>query len=312
MDQELQVGEGGIRLDRFLARSLPGYSREHLKELIERGCVTVGGAAKPPDFRLPDGAVVNVAWPSGAWAEEPLEERVLFEDKHILALNKPAGLVVHPVGSTWLAKPEAAAGEAAPNLAGILYRQRPEIVRSGAERCGIVHRLDRDTSGVMVVAKTRAAQEALVGAFAERRVEKVYRAIVWGRLEGPVEVDAPIGRGPTGGRIQVSRYGRDSSTRFSVVESAARATVVEARPLTGRTHQIRAHLAHIDHPVLGDTEWTTTLVPRLEKAGMPKPPRLMLHAWKLAVPHPATGKTVRFSAPPPKDFKDYWRSLCSR
>ncbi|MBI3549396.1 MAG: RluA family pseudouridine synthase [Elusimicrobia bacterium] len=305
MEQELRVNEGGIRLDRFVARELPGYTREHVKGLIERGCVAVDGERRSADYRLAGGESITVRVPDGGWAEEPLSDRILFEDGWMLALDKPAGLIVHPVGTSWLKRPEAALARE-PNLAGLLLRQRPAIDASGVPRCGIVHRLDRETSGVMIVAKTPEAYETLVSAFGEREVSKVYRAIVWGRVDRDVEVQAPIGRGPTGGRMQVSPYGRNSSTEFSVLEARPRVSLVEARPLTGRTHQIRAHLAHIGHPVLGDSEWASGIAREMERFRIPAPPRLMLHAYSLTLAHPRTGKKVRLSAPPPKDFKQYW------
>ncbi|MFA6316033.1 MAG: RluA family pseudouridine synthase [Elusimicrobiota bacterium] len=292
----------GVRLDEFLAKKL-GMSRSQAKRIVAEGRATVDGVLKAQDSPLSFGEIVTVvprAEEAPAW---DLEKRVLHEDRELLVLNKPAGLIMHPLGTTWLTVPEAARDEPDQNLAGLLQAARPGIVKAGVPRCGIVHRLDRQTSGVLLVAKTTASYEVLTAAFRERGVSKVYRAIVLGvPAHAATSVDAPVGRPPGKRQVTVTPLGRTSVTQVRVVSSGRRASLVEARPMTGRTHQIRAHLAHLGHPVLGDPE-----VPC--PAGLPQPPRMMLHAWRVEFDHPATGRRTRYEAPVPKDFSAYWAAL---
>lgn len=311
MAEEIRVIEPGLRLDRFLAMQFPDYARAHFQDLIARGQIKVEGVVRPADYRLQTGQIIAVEWPEYEWGDVPFEDWVLHEDKDLLVLNKPAGLLMHPVGESWLKTPKAAMSETEPNLAGLLLRFRPKIAESGTARCGLVHRLDRETSGVLAVGKTPEAQEALVAAFAERNTQKVYRAIVLSvtPMDKIIEVEAPLGRKTGGRRIAVNPYGKSATTVFKLIKSANIASLVEARPVTGRTHQIRAHFSHIQHPVLGDEEWKYLWEPALTEKKLSLPPRLMLHAYRLTVPHPRTGKPAAFSSPPPKDFKDYWKRI---
>lgn len=300
--REFEAVASGERLDRFLAGRLEGLSRSHVKGLIERGCVTVDGRVVGADRRLKEGEVVRVSFPGGSWASElPFEDWVLREDAELLVLDKPAGLLMHPAGASWLKEPRAALDEMEANLAGLLLRHRPAIAAGGVARCGIVHRLDRQTSGLLLVAKTPAAQTALLEAFRGRAVGKVYAAIVRGR-PADTRINAPVGRLHWGKKIAVNPFGRAAETGVKRLKSARGASWVEARPLTGRTHQIRAHLAHLGHPVLGDPEFPAHW-------DGPPAPRLMLHAQELSLAHPRTGKALRLSAPVPQDFLTFWRSL---
>lgn len=292
----------GLRLDRFLAMKMPDWSRAQLTQLIKRGSVLVEGKRLAPDARLKPGAMIEVALTAEAPAASAgkLEHWIMHEDKDILVLNKPAGLLMHPLSPTWLSAPEAAL-ESEPSLAAALWRLGP--AQRAVPRVGIVHRLDRETSGALLVAKNAAAFASLTEAFRDRRVRKIYRAIVRGRpAKKLLRVEAPIGRPPGKKRVVVTALGRESSTEFSVVKSCAAAALVEARPLTGRTHQIRAHLSFLDHPVAGDPDFDTGGVE-------PKPPRLMLHAYAISFAHPGTGKTVTYRAPLPKDFRDFWTAI---
>jgi len=308
-DLVLHVESGGLRLDLFLAGKVEGYSRAHLKGLIVRGCVQVDGVGREPDYKVQTGELVKVRWPRSSWADEPLERRVIHEDKHILVLDKPAGLLMHPLGESWEATPEAALMESEPNLAGLLLRQRPAIAASGAERCGLVHRLDRQTSGVVVVAKTPAAQQSLLEAFRARRVRKTYRALVLGAMPSTT-VSAPVGRISGMRRISVNQWGREAETEFRAVSFRRGVSLVSAQPRTGRTHQIRAHLTAAGHPVLGDAEWFREKERKaLGALRIASPPRMMLHAWRIRFAHPQSGKEVSFTAPLPKDFRDYWAAL---
>jgi 23S rRNA pseudouridine1911/1915/1917 synthase len=300
----LRVESGGPRLDAFLARELTGYSRAFLKGLVESGHVLVDGARRDADARVADGERVTVELPEHLAAPAAdFESWVLFEDKRLLVLNKPSGLLMHPLGASWLTSPEAARAEDEDNLAALLQIHRPLILKARTARCGIVHRLDRATSGVLVVAKDPETWVALCADFKERAMDKTYRAIARGALSGAARVQAPIGREPGQRRIVVTSLGKAAETGFKPLSRKKAATLVEARPLTGRTHQIRAHLAHIGHPVMGDPEFDKP------GAGEAKPPRMMLHAYRLAFEHPASGRPAEFVAEPPKDFAAFWKSL---
>lgn len=300
----------GVRLDRFLCERFPGHSRSYFQDLIARGCVSVDGAPRPAQYRLAGGELVRVRAPVAAWEEFPFESWVAYEDEDLLALRKPPGLVVHPAGESWLKRPEAALSEREPNLAGLLLKHRPASGASGLERLGIVHRLDRQTSGIWLAAKTPGAQRALAAAFRERTVEKTYRAVVLGALTRTL-VEAPIGRARRGRRrVQVTPWGRAASTEFRAAAAARGVSLVEARPKTGRTHQIRAHLALLKHPVLGDPEWFGEPErAALRALGHPEPPRMLLHAYRLRFAHPRTGEPMNLAAPLPKDLRDYWNAV---
>ena len=305
MLRTIAVEVGGQRLDAFLAKALPDYTRVFLKGLIEQGHVLVDGDRLDPDDRVETGQRVRVELPAteGSSAED-FESWVLFEDKRLLVLNKPAGLLMHPLGSSWLKSPEAARAEPVENLAALLQVHRPAILKAGTPRCGIVHRLDRPTSGVLAVAKDPEAWTTITTAFKDRETDKTYRAIVRGVPSGAARVNAPVGRAPGHRRVVVTALGKSAETAFKVLgKKAGLGALVEAKPLTGRTHQIRAHLAFLGHPVMGDPEFDKP------GAGAPMPARTMLHAYRLALEHPGSGKPAVFTADPPRDFADFWRSL---
>ncbi|MDE1976172.1 MAG: RluA family pseudouridine synthase [Elusimicrobia bacterium] len=287
---------GGVRLDQFLAQKMPRHSRAALQEMIRLGQVLVGGAAVKPGRRLKPGERVSVSFPERAWNRSfDFEARVVYEDKHVLVFDKPADLLMHPTRPGWLKNPRAAQDETCRNFAGLMAVHRPEVLASGVGRCGIVHRLDAETSGVFVAAKTEEAWRRLTSAFEEREVEKVYRAIVRGRVpENLSEIDAPVGRLTGSRRIRATPFGRPARTALRLIEELPDASYVEARPLTGRTHQIRAHLGFVGHPVAGD--------PDFDRNAKLRPPRLMLHAYALRFEHPISGKTLSFRRPPPADF----------
>lgn len=304
MKKSLVADVPGLRLDRFLAERLEGYSRGAAQALIERGLVRVDGKQGHADHKLREGALVEISESRADWGlGEGVDDWLVHEDKALLVLVKPAGLLMHPLGETWLSAPEAALSERDPNLAGLLYKRFGGKLPAGLERCGIVHRLDRQTSGLLVVAKTAKAQAALISSFKEREIDKTYRAIVRGvPADAKARVDAPIGRKPGHRKVGVTPFGKMAQTALRVIETAPAHGLVEAKPLTGRTHQIRAHLALVGHPVAGDPEFEAP-------DARPKAPRLMLHAFRLAFDHPSGGKRAEFKAVPPKDFQAFWR-LC--
>ncbi|UPT75078.1 MAG: RluA family pseudouridine synthase [Elusimicrobiota bacterium] len=302
MKKRIVVDQDLPRLDAFLAKRLTGYSRVFLKDMIGRGNVTLDGARVDADQPIEEGQVVDVELPETASSSgEDFESWVLYEDKRLLVLNKPSGLLMHPLGDSWLKSPEAARAGRETNLAAELQVHRPAILKAGTPRCGIVHRLDRPTSGVLAVAKDPESYAALVDMFKERFMDKTYRAIVRGAPPEKVRVQAPIGREPGLRRVVVTPLGKTAETDFRVVSKKKSGALVEAKPRTGRTHQIRAHLAHLGHPVMGD--------PEFDRRGVPTPPRLMLHAYRLSFEHPFSGRPARFEAPAPADFLKFWKTL---
>ncbi len=302
MKKHLIVENDLPRLDAFLSKNMTGFSRAFLKDMIGRGRVTVDGSAVDADEPVLEGQRVEVELPETAAASaEDFESWVLYEDKRLLILNKPSGLLMHPLGDSWLKSPEAARAGRETNLAAELQVHRPAILKAGTPRCGIVHRLDRPTSGVLAVAKDPETYTAITAMFKERCMDKTYRAIVRGIPPPTSRVSAPIGREPGRRPIVVTPLGKPAETSFRVVTKKKIAALVEAKPTTGRTHQIRAHLAHIGHPVMGD--------PEFDRKGVPAAPRLMLHAYRLAFEHPFTGRPARFEAEPPADFRKFWKSL---
>ncbi|HAM36996.1 MAG TPA: RluA family pseudouridine synthase [Elusimicrobia bacterium] len=306
--EKFSVETPGQRLDQFLAERMSQLSRGHVKKLIQQGVVKVNGEPADADLRLRAGDVVAATFADPLWAKPSGEfaDWIIHEDPALLVLDKPAGLLMHPLGGSWLSTPEAALSEAEPNLAGLLLRHRPAIVRLKTPRCGIVHRLDRATSGVLLVAKTPAAYEALIRDFKERRISKTYRAVVRGAWkERRASVDAPVGRLPGHRRVIATPFGKEAQTAFVALERAPAGALVEARPLTGRTHQIRVHLSLLGHPVMGDVEFDRP------RPGEPVPPRLMLHAYHVELAHPAAGRPAAFTARVPKDMREFW-ALCRK
>jgi 23S rRNA pseudouridine1911/1915/1917 synthase len=289
----ISAAEAGQRLDRFLAGLCPDFSRSRLQDFIRDGHARVNGAPSKPSYPLREGDAVGLdipieTTPSPLPAEEmPLG--ILFEDAHLLVLDKPAGLVVHP-----------GAGNREGTLAnGLLHHCAGIEVVGGTERPGIVHRLDKETSGCLVVAKTESAHRLLADQFASRGVEKTYLALVDGTPRMPHgTIEAAIGRHPVHRqKMAVVERGRDALTRYRVLESREGKALVQCQPKTGRTHQIRVHLKHLGHPVSGD--------PAYGRRGSFE--RHMLHAWKLEFTHPATGERVSFTAPLPLDFPAWAR-----
>jgi len=297
----------GARADRFLADALEGLSRSRVKALIE------AGHASRDDRPLTDpaeavraGARYSLAIPTptpAIPAPEAIPLTILFEDRDLIVLDKPAGLVVHPApGNRAGTLVNAVLAHAGEELSGI----------GGEARPGIVHRLDKDTSGVMVVAKTERAHTALSAAFASRDLERDYLALVWGLPAGTAgEVEAPIGRHPADRKRMavVARGGKPALTRWHLERAwGAAASLLRCRLGTGRTHQIRVHLAHVGHPVVGDpvylrrTPAAARLLAEPARAALLAFPRQALHAESLGFRHPVTGQALAFRAAAPADF----------
>ncbi len=285
---------GGRRLDQALAALLPSYSRSRIQAWIEAGRVRVEGAAAKAKQKVWAGAHLSVqplTHPSEVEAApEAIPLHIVYEDEAILVLDKPAGLVVHPGSGNWSGTLMNALLSHAPQL-----RQVP--------RAGIVHRLDKDTSGLMVVAKTLEAQTDLVRQLQARSVSRIYLALVEGQLAGGGSVEAPIGRHPRERtRMAVVERGKPAVTHFQVLEQLPRHTLVECRLETGRTHQIRVHMQSIGHPLVGDPVYGSRA---LRKAFH----RQALHAARLALLHPVSGEAMAWEAPMPDDMKNLLEQL---
>ena len=301
----------GLRLDRFLAGSGNGWSRSQVARWIAEGNVLRNGAPSKPAQFLRAGDVIEVnpppVVPSELLPQEiPLD--VLFEDEHMIVINKPPGLVIHP-----------AAGNPDGTLVNALLAHCTDLSGvGGVERPGIVHRLDKDTSGVLVAAKSDAAHRALSLAFRWRTTDKRYLAVVYGE-PGADEgvVDAPIARHQTERkRMAVVPGGRPARTLYWVRERFPGCALLECRLVTGRTHQVRVHLAHVGHALVGDPVYSGRQWRTIEDAAVAERcrsfPRQALHAWKLTITHPATGTPVTFEAPLPADIAGLLAALRSR
>jgi 23S rRNA pseudouridine1911/1915/1917 synthase len=298
----------GERLDTFLREQFPAVSRGAMRRLIEQGHIRVNGRIVKPARSPRAGEVIEIHWPDARPADaqpEAMPLDVLFEDESLLVLNKPAGLVVHP-----------AAGHEAHTLVNALLHHCAGQLSGigGIARPGIVHRLDKETSGCLVVAKNDATHLALANQFAGRRVEKIYHAIVCGELARDAgEIRAAIARHPSHRKRMAVRdhdiTSRAAHTSWRVLEKLNSATCVEARIHTGRTHQIRVHFQFIGHPVLGDDIYGKKPGKELTELTGYEPPRVLLHARELSFVHPRTEEPMTFEAPLPEDFREALRRL---
>jgi 23S rRNA pseudouridine1911/1915/1917 synthase len=320
--REAHAGDdhAGWRLDRFLAAALPDFSRSRLQQLLESGAVSLGAATiKDANHRVKPGDGFTVTVPPTAPAvpqgqDIPLE--VVYEDKDLIVINKPAGLVVHP-----------AAGNPDGTLVNALIAHcgTDALAIGGEARPGIVHRLDKDTSGLLVAAKTERAMASLAKQFANHTIERAYNAVVWGApRDSTGMIESQIGRSPFDRkRMAVLRGGgKLARTRYKVLEKFGPgdrpfASLIECRLETGRTHQIRVHLTHLGHPLIGDPQYgRSRTAPRGKSdaelhafsaaAGFS---RQALHAFVLGFQHPSLHKTLRFEAPWPADFADLVAAL---
>jgi 23S rRNA pseudouridine1911/1915/1917 synthase len=294
----------GKRLDIFIAHYEPHISRNRIQTMIKDGHALVDGRIVKPGYKVKPGEQVTLELPERQVREvlpEPIPLSVIYEDPHIIVLNKPPGLVVHP-----------APGNYTGTLVNALLHHYGSLPSSGAgpeeterERAGIVHRLDKDTSGVMVVARTREALSALSGQFKNRVVRKRYLALVAGVIKkGSGSVELGLGR-HVKERKKMSVHthsAREAVTMYVVKERYRDATLVEVEIKTGRTHQIRVHMAHIGHPVLGDRVYGGSRAAKLAE-------RQMLHAESLSLLHPETGHPMTFTTPPPEDMREMMEKL---
>lgn len=290
-------GESGRRLDLFLSdyfkREMPGLSRNMVQKLIADGNVSLGGSpAESAHYKVKGKDVIRVAFeekkPSGLEAEKiPLD--IIYEDKDLAVINKPAGLVVHP-----------APGNTEHTLVNALLHHFKQLSDINPQRPGIVHRLDKETSGLLVIAKNNFSHQELAKQFSEHSIKRKYAAIVKGSVEfdeGQIEV--PIGRHPFKRKNMAAGFGKNTKyarTHYRTLKRSSDYSLLELEPFTGRTHQLRVHLVFLGHQILGDNKYGK------EKGSFK---RLALHAFYLGFIHPRTNKFVEFSIPLPKEFKEF-------
>ena len=306
----INAEEAGTRLDSFLASRIIEVSRTRIQRAIEDGDVLVNERAVKPSYRLRAGDHIEIDLPDPPPVElapEPISLSVIHEDDDLIVVDKPAGMVVHP-----------GAGVESGTLANALvYHFNALSETAGRTRPGIVHRIDKETSGLLVVAKNDLAHERLSDQFRDRQVFKLYVALVYGRMsQGHGEIEARIGRSSHNRtRMAVLRggAGRTAHTIFQVAEAYSEFTLLKVQIKTGRTHQIRVHMAHVGHPVVGDAAYgggrensirDTAMKQRIRALG-----RHFLHSAELAFTHPRTGDRLEFSSPLPPELKEFLKAL---
>jgi len=292
------------RLDVFLSQKGTALSRSQIKRLIEKGSVQVGGRRAKAGPRLREDEVITLTLPEPQKLEvqaQAIPLTILYEDRHLIVIDKPAGMVVHP-----------GAGNYSGTLVNALLHHCPDLPGiGGILRPGIVHRLDKDTSGVLVVAKDDLAHRFLSEQFKKHTPRRRYIGVVFGQLVDEGQIDASIGRHP-GHRKKMStrpRKGREARTHWKVLERFRHFNLVEFRLETGRTHQIRVHLSSLGHPLLGDPLYggrrrLSSVEPYILRQGLRGLRRQALHAASLGFFHPVTGETLEFSSPPPEDMEE--------
>ncbi len=303
----LIVDESNIRLDQFLSQKLTQISRSKIQSAIKTGHIQLDGEPTKSSLILKGGEIITGEFPEKEIVElipENIPLNILFEDEHIIVVNKSSGMVTHP-GS----------GNYTGTLANALKFHFDSLSMGESTRPGIVHRLDKETSGVIVVAKTDLAHQKISEQFAARSIKKIYNALVWGKIVEEGDIDGLIGRHPKNRQAftMVNSNGRESYTSFMPIENLSPLTFLKLFPQTGRTHQIRVHLKSIGHPIFGDELYGggkkmcksfhvkhTQILNRLFKTLN----RVALHAEKLEITHPDNGELMEFSAPLPDDMKN--------
>ena len=297
-DLVLSPADAGRRLDQVLAARLPEFSRGRIQAWIDAGMVLVDGESRRARTRMRGGehvALRAMLEPVGRCEPEPVDFDVIFEDEHLLVIDKPAGLVVHPAAGNWHG-----------TLQNGLLDREPALDR--LPRCGIVHRLDKDTSGLLVVARTPLAHRSLIEQLRARTVKREYRALVVGELVGGGRVEAPIGRHPTRRTsMAVVAGGRPSITDYRVLTRYSGHSLLSVQLMTGRTHQIRVHMAHIRHPLVGDPVYgarspTARGLSQAASDALRRFPRQALHAMRLGLIHPARDEPVSWEVPMAADL----------
>ncbi len=298
---------GGMRLDHALVKLLPNFSRTQIQEWIKNGEITLNGISLKARAQVLGGETIIIhaaLKPQPTWEAQPIALDIIYEDEALLVINKPVGMVVHP-----------AAGNLNNTLLNALLHHAPDLQK--LPRAGIIHRLDKDTSGLLVIAKTQAAFTNLSAQIKARSISRIYQAVVCGILVSGGTVDEPIGRHPIQRkRMAVIETGKPAITHFRVIERYRAHTRIKVQLETGRTHQIRVHMAHIHHSVLGDQVYGERL--QLPKGATPKLveklrqfKRQALHASELGLVHPVTQKQMTWQAPLPGDMQELLEILKS-
>lgn len=295
---QIDSNNSGIRIDKYLSRAVSDCSRSYLQGLINKGLVEVNGHPVKKSHRLEYGDRVRLSIPEPEFPDiepVPMDLDIIYEDKQLMVINKPAGLTVHPVP-----------GNRKQTLVNGLLAYTSDLSGiAGVKRPGIVHRLDKGTSGALVVAKEDRSHRHLIRQFKKRKVTKIYRALVHGQLpyrQGKIE--APIGRDPKNRTKMavIDNNSRQAVTGFKLLASSADYSYVEADLKTGRTHQIRVHFSYIEHPVVGDEKYG-------EGRQQPGVGRQLLHAYQLGFFHPVSGEWKQFIAPIPEDMKEFLEKI---
>ncbi len=293
----LTLIEGGIRVDKFLSESLPDLSRSRIQKLLVDGHITLNGEKTRPSHKLKVGDVLEVTIPEPTLSTvepEDIDLDVLYEDDQIIVINRPSGMVVHPAAGNWTGTLVGALLGRGSGLSGV----------GGVMRPGIVHRLDKETSGVIVVAKNDHAHTSLSDQLKDRTMSRNYLAVVKGRVKTESgEIDKNIGRSRHNRKKMavMNEGGRSAITRYRVLQELEAATLVEVTLKTGRTHQIRVHMLSINHPVVGDEIYG--------RPGFGGIKRQALHAWKLRLRHPTSGDEMDFRTPIPSDMIELLEEL---
>ena len=287
------------RLDAFLTDSEHDFSREFMKKLIKAGKVLVNGKIRKPAHILEFGDKIILDMPQLGTKTNLLKDIIIYEDDDIIAINKPSGIKMHPNDSNWEETP-AAALMGDETIVSMILRSNPDVVNSGVSRMGLVHRLDRDTSGLVLIAKTPEVQNSLTEQFKERLIGKKYLGVTdLVEEDSQGRIEAPIGRLKGDKKNKVWKYGRYALTEFKILENGKKYSLLEIFPKTGRTNQIRIHLAYIGYPVAGD---------KLYK-GSPAAARLMLHSNAITFKLPSKKRRKTLKCDPPKDFMNAWEKL---
>jgi len=289
------------RIDIYLAEKISNHSRNYLKKGMEEGWVKVNGKDVKPNYKIKAQDSITVSIPpleKPSLEPEDIPLNIIYDDEDIMVIDKPRGLVVHPAPGNY----------SGTLVNSLLYHAQGLSGIGGVMRPGIVHRLDKDTSGVMVVAKNDMAHAALAGQLKNKQMKKVYRALVWGQIqEDRATINAPIGRHPRkrAEMAVTAKNAKEAVTHFRVLERFSEFTLLEIGLETGRTHQIRVHMKFIGHPVVGDPVYSKRKNPFNIKGQA-------LHAYKLGLLHPRTGEFMEFTAPEPSDFTSILNILKAR
>ncbi|MES2675300.1 MAG: 23S rRNA pseudouridine(1911/1915/1917) synthase RluD [Pseudomonadota bacterium] len=306
LSAQVPFSMNGLRFDQAASELFPDFSRSRLQSWIKDGQLRIDGAQRKPKEKLIGGELLELnaeLEAQGTWEPEAIQLNIVYEDEHLMIINKPAGLVVHP-----------AAGNQTGTLLNALLNHAPELIN--LPRAGIVHRLDKETTGLMVVAKTLEAHTDLVEQLADRTVSREYEAVAVGVMTGGGTVDAPMGRHPTQRKLMavLSSGGKRAVTHYRVARRYPHHTHIRVKLETGRTHQIRVHMAHIGFPLVGDATYGKRFkIPKAANTHLIETlkafPRQALHAAKLGLEHPGTGEYTEWTAPVPADFQNLLDAL---